>query len=100
MSDFILVIQVILGLFSIYGICEFVRRFIDMYVICRSEAVCKITLESCDDAEYSIRFIESRFLSGDYADLFDGLVISENVCISNEDFDKLDSEFGNISKQL
>ena len=46
MNNLITVIQVIAGLFSIYGLCEFVRRFIDMYVICKSGAVCKITLHT------------------------------------------------------
>ena len=99
MSDLILVFQVIAGLFAIYGLCEFIRRFIDMYVISKSGAVCKIVLEECDsDAEYAIRFAESRFLSGDYADFFDKLQISDNVDIDVNTFVKLQEEFGNISK--
>ena len=99
MSDVVLVIQVIAGLFAIYGICEFIRRFIDMYVICKSGAVCKIVLEKCnDDAEYAVRFAESRFLSGDYADFFDKLEISDSIDIDVVTFEKLEKEFGNISK--
>ena len=101
MSDFVLVFQVIAGLFAIYGLCEFIRRFIDMYVINKSDAVCKITLEKCNgDAEYAVRFAESRFLSGDYADFFDNLEISDSVDIDDDTFVKLEKEFGNISKQL
>ena len=99
MSDLVLVFQVIEGLFAIYGLCEFIRRFIDMYVICKSGAVCKITLEKCNgDAEYAVRFAESRFLSGDYADFFDKLEISDSVDIDDDTFVKLEKEFGNISK--
>ena len=99
MSDFVLVIQVIAGLFAIYGICEFIRRFVDMYVICKSGAVCKITIEKCNgDTEYAVRFAESRFLSGDYADFFNTLEISESVDINTDTFNNLKAEFKNISK--
>lgn len=97
MSDLVLIIQVIAGLFAIYGLCEFIRRFIDMYVICKSGAVCKITIEKCNgDTEYAVRFAESRFFGGDYADFFDTLEISDSVDIDSEAFKKLSCEFKNI----
>ena len=99
MSDLVLVIQVISGLFAIYGLCEFVRRFVDMYVISKSGAVCKIVLKKSNEkAEYAIRFAESRFLSGDYANFFNELEISDGVDIDIDTLKKLNSEFGNISK--
>ena len=101
MENIILIFQVLTGIFAIYGVCEFIRRFIDMYVISKSGAVCKIVLESCDDdAEYIVRFAESRLLSGDYADFFNKIEISDCVDIDNETFEKLDTEFGNISSPL
>ena len=99
MSDFLLIIQVISGLFAIYGLCEFIKRFIDMYVICRSGSVCKIVLHtSNENPEYAVRFAESRFFSGDYADFFDTLEIADSANMDTDTFLKLKSEFKNISK--
>lgn len=99
MSDLVLIIQVIAGLFALYGLCEFIKRFVDMYVICRSGAVCKIVLHtSNEDPEYAIRFAESRFFGGDYADFFDTLEIADSVDIDTDTFNNLKAEFKNISK--
>ena len=98
MSDLVLIIQVIAGLFAVYGICEFIRRFVDMYVINKAGAVCKIVLHTTnEDAEYAIRFAESRFLNGDYADFFDELQIDKTVDMDCETLEKLQNEFKNIS---
>lgn len=100
MQDLVLIFQVIAGIFAVYGFCEFVRRFIDVYVINKAGAVCKLVLYTTnEDAEYAVRFAESRFLSGDYADFFDELQIAKSVDIDCETFTKLQNEFRNISRE-
>lgn len=97
MENFVLALQIITGLFAIYGLCEFIRRIIDIYTINKSGAVCKIVLEECSsDTEYAIRFAQSRFLMGDYGDLFREIEISDNIDKNIKELESLNKEFGNI----
>ena len=62
MHPIIIIFQIFAGIFSILGIYEFLRKVFDRYVINRSQAACKILIyKSGPDAEYSLRFLESRF---------------------------------------
>ena len=99
MQLFILFIQIAVGFFAAVGVYFFFSRVIfDWYVQKKSSAVCKIYLFSCkSDPEYAVRFAESRFLKGDYAVFFDGLVISDDIDIDPQLFDRLYEEFVNIT---
>ncbi len=99
MHQLILIIQIFAGIFALLGIYEFIRVSIDLYVIKKTGAKCKILICSCEnDIEYAIRFAECRFNFGDHADFFDGVVLSEDIDISEDLFQRLGGEFGNISK--
>ena len=97
MQLFILFIQIAVGFFAAVGVYFFFSRVIfDWYVQKKSSAVCKIYLFSCkSDPEYAVRFAESRFLKGDYAVFFDGLVISDDIDIDPQLFDRLYEECKN-----
>ena len=98
MNSVILAFQIVTGLFALYGLCEFIKRILDMYVICKSEAVCKIVLQvPGENPEYIIRFVESRFFNGDYADLFNRLEIPKDAKVDRVTIENLNDEFGNIS---
>lgn len=99
MGPLLTAIQIIIGLFALIGIYEFIRTIFDAHIIKKAGVKCKVLIcinES--DAEYAIRFAESRFVLGEYADLFDGIALSQNVKIDNEELKQLNKEFNyNIS---
>lgn len=100
MHPIIIIFQIFAGIFSILGIYEFLRKVFDRYVINRSQAACKILIyKSGPDAEYSLRFLESRFAYGEYADLFDGIIIAEETQVPEEVIVKLNSGYANIVKE-
>ena len=100
MYPIFIILQIFAGLFSVVGLFNFIRKVIDRYVINRSQAACKIILyKTGPDAEYTLRFLESRFAFGEYADLIDGIVLAEGVQVSEEIIQKLNSGYANITKQ-
>lgn len=100
MYPIFIILQIFAGIFSILGIYEFLRKVIDRYVINRSQAACKIILyKTGPDAEYTLRFLESRFAYGEYADLIDGIIIAEDALVPEEIIQKLNSAYTNITKQ-
>ena len=99
MYSFWTVLQIFLGLFSLLGIYEFIRKIVDDYMIKKSGVACKIYIYKCDcDAEYAIRFAESRFLYGDYASFFDGICLGKEVAIDEQALLKLERENRNITR--
>ena len=62
MQDFLTVLQIVLGIFALFGIYSYIRSAIDSFVMSKAGAKCKILICSCnEDAEYAVRFAESRF---------------------------------------
>ena len=95
MEQLILAIQIILGLFALMGIYDFIRAMFDAHVMKKAGAKCKVLICSCtDDVEYALRFAESRFVLGEYADFFDGIALSSKVDIKNDKLKELNREFG------
>lgn len=94
-----LFIQIVFGFFAIFGIYEFAKKLTDAYIIRRSGLKCRFLIENVKgDAEYALRFIESRFLYGDYTNLFSGVTLLEKIDITPETYEKLNKEFKNIYK--
>ncbi len=91
-------LQIIIVFFAIMGVYDFIRHLLDTYVQKKSGSSCKIYVESCEseNVEYLIRFAESRFIFGDYSEIFDGIVLSENVKTDREVFDRLSEEYDNV----
>lgn len=99
MQDFLTVLQIVLGIFALFGIYSYIRSAIDSFVMSKAGAKCKILICSCnEDPEYVVRFAESRFVYGEYAGFFDGIILSDKVDISESQYTKLNNEFNNISK--
>ena len=95
MDQLIIALQIFLGLFTLLGIYDFIRSIFDAHVMKKAGAKCKVLICSCtDDVEYAVRFAESRFVLGEYADFFDGIALSSKVDIKNEDLNALNKEFG------
>ena len=99
MQLFYIALQIILDFFAVLGIYAFITKLLDHRVQKRAGAVCTVHMEKCaGDAEYAIRFAESRFLSGDYADFFDGITLSDEVEIEPDTYERLNREFGNLRR--
>lgn len=95
MNQFIVALQIFMGLFTLLGIYDFIRSIFDAHVMKKARAKCKVLICSCtDDVEYAIRFAQSRFVLGEYADFFDGIALSSKVEINNEKLKDLNKEFG------
>lgn len=98
MNLFLAAVQIIFGIFAVYGLCVFVRSLADAYVIAKSGAVCSIVIKKCgENAEYAVRFAESRFVFGDYGGFFDEIVLADGVSVSADELERLRKEFENIS---
>lgn len=98
MQVFALTGQILLIFFAIIGVHAFFRGLADTYTQKRAGAVCRIYLDTCKgDVEYAVRFAESRFIQGDYAAFFDGMMLSDSLDLDVQTFDRLNREFGNLT---
>lgn len=97
MKEFLPFLQAIIGLFAVVGVWFTVRMILDAAVKRRSGLKMQITVISCKgDAEYAVRFAESRFVYGEYAGFFSGITLSEAVPIKSEAYERLRTEFPNL----
>ncbi len=94
MGPLLTAIQIIIGLFALIGIYEFIRTIFDAHIIKKAGVKCKVLIcRNENDAEYAIRFAESRFVLGEYADFFEGIALSEDVKIDKEKLKQINAEF-------
>ena len=97
MKEFLPFLQAVIGLFAVIGVWFTARIFLDAAVKKRSGLKMQITVISCKgDAEYAVRFAESRFVYGEYAGFFSGITLSEAVPMKSETYKRLQAEFPNL----
>ncbi len=70
--------------FAVFGLCGCVRRMSDVFLIKKHGIRARIILLSAP-TELSVRFLHSRFLSGDYACLFDREAITPPTANDEKD---------------
>ena len=94
MTYVFLLFEILAGIFAVIGVYASARVLLDAHVRRRAGAVCEIYIKSCEgDAEYAVRFAESRFIYGEYAGFFDSVSLSEDIRLSPYDYERLCAEF-------
>ena len=92
---FFLVLQSFFGVLGVYFLLSFV---LDRLCEKRANAKCFVLIEEVDEREieYLVRFLESRFVNGEFSNLFSGIAISKTLPCDREKLKPLIVEFKNI----
>lgn len=92
---FFLVFESFFAVLGVYFLLSFV---LDRLCEKRVKARCIVLVEEADEREieYLVRFLESRFVNGEFGGIFSGIGISKTVICDKEKLKPLAQEFKNI----
>lgn len=92
MNCALILLQIAVGFFAAVGVYLTARSVLDTVVMKKANASCTVVIKKSNDAEYAVRFAESRFI-GEYGRFFDEITVRSD----SESVRQLKSEFGNLN---